>query len=185
MNTSEGFMSTKRFIALAALAVLSLTACSWRRTPVPIVADVGSTALLVGSWSGEYFSTETGRRGSISFDLESEKDTAYCDVTMAPFVGNARVGPVIHSDVPVAPSQKAINEPLKIRFIRLGNQQISGTLEPYTDPDCGCTVTTTFVGSFATGNRIEGTYTTVGHGLHLPTRGQWSVKRQAVASTRE
>jgi len=174
----------KRFTALAALAVLSLTACSWRRTPVPIVSDAGSTALLVGSWSGDYFSPETGRRGSISFELESEKDTAYCDVTMAPFVGNARVGANIHSDVPVVTSQKTINEPLKIRFIRLGNQKISGTMEPYTDPDCGCIVTTTFIGSFATPNKIEGTYTTAGAGTQL-AKGQWSVKRQAVATTKE
>ena len=175
----------KTITALAALAALSLTACSWRRTPVPIVGDVGSTALLVGSWSGDYFSPETGRRGSISFELESEKDTAFCDVTMIPYVGNARVGANVHGDAPVIASQKSINEPLKIRFIRIGDQRISGTLEPYTDPECGCTVTTTFIGSFAAPNKIEGTFTTVSTGMQQTTKGQWSVKRQTVATTRQ
>jgi hypothetical protein len=150
---------------------------------VPIVADAGSTALLVGSWSGEYFSAETGRRGSISFDLESEKDTAYCDVTMIPFTGNAHVN-ILHPDVPNVQPQ-LLAQPLKIRFIRLGDNRISGTLEPYTDPDCGCTVTTTFVGSFAEPNKIKGTYTTVANGVHQTTRGQWSVTRQTVATARK
>jgi hypothetical protein len=175
----------KRLITLVAVAtLLPLTACTWKRTPVPIVGEMGSSALLVGSWAGEYSSTETGRRGSISFDLESEKDTAYCDVTMAPFIGNARVGPVVNTEMPNI-RQQVMTEPLKIRFIRLGNYRISGTLEPYTDPDCGCTVTTTFIGSFAKPDRIEGTYTTVGSGMHQATKGQWSVKRQSIATSKE
>ena len=175
----------KRLMTIAAFAlVMPLTACSWKRTPVPIYSETGSTALLVGAWSGEYSSSETGRRGSISFDLESEKDTAFCDVTMVPFTGNAQMGPVIRNDAPTAPST-SIAQPLKIKFIRLGSNRISGTLEPYTDPDCGCRVTTMFVGTVTGPNKIEGTYTTVGSGLYEPTKGRWAVERQVIAINRE
>ena len=175
----------KRVMTIAALSfVLPLTACSWKRTPIPIYSETGATALLVGAWSGEYSSSETGRRGSISFDLESEKDTAFCDVTMAPLTGNAQMGPVVHHDGPTA-APVSIAQPLQIKFIRLGGNRISGTLEPYTDPDCGCRVTTMFVGMVTGPNKIEGTYTTVGSGLYEPTKGRWSVERRAIATNKE
>jgi hypothetical protein len=103
---------------------------------------------------------------------------------MAPYYGQANVVPVLRGENAI-PSQKAIGEALRIRFIRIGGNRISGTLEPYTDPDCGCTVTTTFIGSFAKTDKIEGTYTTVGNGLFHPAKGKWSVTRQAIATSKE
>lgn len=164
--------------------VLPVAACSWRRTPVPIYSETGSTALLVGAWSGEYSSSETGRRGSISFDLASETDTAFCDVTMVPFAGNAQMGPIVQNDVPTA-ARTAVPQPLKIKFIRLGGNRISGILEPYNDPDCGCTVRTMFTGTVTGPNKIEGTYTTAASGLYQPTKGRWTVERQSIATNKE
>jgi hypothetical protein len=165
-------------IAIALAMTLAVAACGWRRTPVPIVSETGSTALLVGSWAGEYSSQQTGRSGSISFDLASEKDTAYCDVVMIPKVQTLRITSQEHPDVPIA-RPETLNEPLKIRFIRLGEGRLTGTLEPYNDPECGCKVNTTFEGRFTNENVIEGTYTTKGEGLHQETAGRWKVTRQA------
>ena len=166
-------------IALA--VVLSAVACQWKRTPVPVISDTGSTGLLVGSWSGEYASKETGRSGTISFELASEKDTAYCDVVMLPAVQNLKVAVDPSSQTP-AVRQAAPAEPLKIKFIRLGEGRITGTLEPYTDPDCACTVSTTFQGRFTGANTIEGTYLTTGRALDQPTTGQWKVTRRTLAA---
>lgn len=161
--------------------VLITAACGWRRTPVPVISDTGSTGLLVGSWSGEYSSRETGRSGSISFELASEKDTAYCDVVMIPAVQKLKIAVEASNQAPVV-RQPAPAEPLKIKFVRLGEGRITGTLEPYTDPDCACTVSTTFEGKFTGANRIEGTYVTTGRALGQSTTGQWKVTRRTVAA---
>ena len=167
-----------RATRLAALTLLlPLAGCGWRRTPVPIVSETGSVALLVGQWAGEYSSTQTGRTGSITFDLASEKDTAFCDVVMIPkpqsvqVVGDLTSGPVVR--------QPVLAEPLQIRFIRLGDNRISGTLEPYVDPDCGCRVTTTFSGKFNGDDTIEGTFTSRAAGPeYAQAGGRWKVTRQ-------
>lgn len=163
---------------------LAAAACGWRRTPVPVITDTGSTALLVGNWSGEYSSKETGRVGSISFELTSEKDTAYCDVLMIP---KTEVNPQGNLSGPAAIQGgrlQAAPEPLRIRFVRVGEQRVSGTLDPYTDPECGCRVITTFVGVFSGSNTIEGTYTTRGTELqHQTTGGRWKVRRQLPKAT--
>jgi hypothetical protein len=164
-------------IAIALAMTLAVAACGWRRTPVPIVSETGSTALLVGSWAGEYSSPQTGRSGSISFDLASEKDTAYCDVVMIPKAQTFRITSLERPDVPLA-RPEILSEPLRIRFIRLGEGRLTGTLEPYTDPECGCKVTTTFQGRFTSQNVIEGTYTTKSEGVHQETAGRWKVTRE-------
>jgi len=74
-------------------------------------------------------------------------------------------------------------EALKLRFIRLGEGRVTGTLEPYKDPDCGCMVTTTFEGKFLGTNTIGGTYVTTGFGFHQETGGRWKVTRQNNTST--
>ena len=168
--------------AIALALVFSAVACGWRRTPVPVISDTGSTGLLVGSWSGEYSSKETGRSGTISFELASEKDTAYCDVVMIPAIENLKIAVETGNQTPVV-RQPEPAEPLKIKFIRLGEGRITGTLEPYTDPDCACTVTTTFEGRFNGANRIEGTYITAGRASPRATTGQWKVTRKIVAAT--
>ena len=173
-------MRNTRNAFVLALALVT-AACGWKRTSVPVISDTGSTALLVGSWSGEYSSEETGRSGSISFELASEKDTAYCDVVMLPTVQNVKIAVDPSGQTPVV-RHPAPAEPLKIRFVRLGESRITGTLEPYTDPDCACTVSTTFQGRFTGANTIEGTYVTTGRALVQPTTGQWKVTRRTLAA---
>ena len=168
-----------RYIRTATVAAISLLAVGfgWRRTPVPVYSETGSTALLVGTWSGEYSSRETGRSGSITFEMASEKDTAYCDVVMVPKVHTFQIATHDRPDVQIAKTE-ANTPPLKIRFIRLGDGRVSGTLDPYTDPDCSCRVVTTFEGRITSANTIEGTYITRGAGVNQSSTGQWKVKRQ-------
>ena len=174
-------MKAIRGILTLTLALVT-AGCGWRRTPVPIISDNGSTGLLVGTWAGEYSSTQTGRSGSISFDLASEKDTAYCDVVMIPAVRSLRIATNTGVEGPaVRPMPTA--EPLKLRFIRLGEGRVTGTMEPYKDPDCGCLVTTTFEGKFTGANTIQGTYLTTSTGFHQETGGKWKVTRQNTTST--
>ena len=156
----------------------AVAGCSWKQSPVQLIGDSASIVALVGSWDGDYSSAETGRAGTISFRLASEKDTAYGDVFMVPRAqpragvdpDRARDG---HANVP------ATAEPLKIRFVRLESGRVSGTLDPYKDPNCGCTLITTFDGGFTNRNTIEGTFYTRGTDAgHQATAGRWKVTRQ-------
>ena len=171
-----------RLQRLAVLLMLTaIAACSWRKTPVALIPETGSVALLVGVWSGEYSSPQTGRSGSITFDLASEKDTAFCDIVMVPKIQSMQnPGEGVNRAI-VRPLPS--NQPLKVRFIRLGDRKISGTLEPYVDPDCGCRVSTTFEGIITSANTIEGTYTSVSSALdYSRTGGRWKVTRQKVTA---
>ena len=171
-----------RYTRLAALLFLpAVAACGWRKTPVTLIPETGSVALLVGVWSGEYSSPQTGRSGSITFDLASEKDTAFCDVVMIPKIQSIqRIGEGVDRAI-VRPQPS--NQPLKVRFIRLGDQRVSGILEPYFDPECGCRVSTTFDGTITSANTIEGTYTSRGGSLENSlSGGRWKVTRQKTSA---
>lgn len=170
-------MTHLRPAILFALTVAAL-GCSWRRTPVPVISDSGSITALVGEWNGDYNSSETGRSGSITFQLASEKDTAFGDVVMVPRVHAVQSAMQERSGVNPT-TTRAAPEPLKIRFVRMEGGRVSGKLAPYDDPDCGCRVITTFEGTFTDSNTIAGTYETHGAGLlHQAATGQWKVARQ-------
>ena len=49
---------------------------------------------------------------------------------------------------------------LRIDFVQAARGQISGRLQPYRDPACGCILSTTFEGKLE-GNQIAGTFVTV------------------------
>jgi hypothetical protein len=168
--------------AFAALAIFT-AGCAFRRTPVPLIGD-SSVKALVGNWAGDYSSSETGRAGSITFSLASERDTAYGDVTMIP---RTHVTPIQTSQqqAPVVAGQNQFaTEPLAIRFVRLEGGTVSGRLAPYTDPQCECRVVTTFQGRLTSNDTIEGTYDTRGASFdHQPSAGKWKVTRQATPTT--
>ena len=174
-------MKTLKSAVLLCLVVAS--ACSLRQTPVPVISDAGSTAALVGDWAGEYSSSQTGRSGSITFQLASQKDTAYGDVIMIPRTQAVQIPTRDPSQVSGVRPQAAA-EPLTIRFVQLEGGTVSGTLSPYKDPECGCPVTTTFTGKFTGPNTIEGKYTTRGTGFgHIPAEGIWKVTRSMPRTT--
>ena len=50
--------------------------------PVPVLGTRTDIAALTGEWVGTYTSGESGREGSIVFQLEAGADTAQGDVMM-------------------------------------------------------------------------------------------------------
>jgi hypothetical protein len=171
-------MKTSRIYFTFAAAVL--TACATRPTPVPVIAPSSEMSALVGDWSGEYSSTETGRSGSIAFTLRAGNDTAIGHVVMLPKPSNDAVPYSANTDRPVvrASAAQTSGELLTIRFVRMEGNQLVGTLDPYRDPEDGCKMTTTFKGEFKDADTIEGTFTAVGSEMgHLPSSGRWKVTR--------
>jgi hypothetical protein len=69
-------------------------------------------------------------------------------------------------------------EQLSIAFVRAKDGRISGEIDPYRDPWCGCLLRTAFLGRLL-GDRIEGTFTSRHVGTLLTTTGEWRASRQA------
>lgn len=80
--------------------------------------------------------------------------------------------------------EPATSETLAIEFVRVdgASETISGTLEPYRDPDCNCIVATTFTGTVSR-DSIEGTFVTQAGGAYRTKRGQWRVERREPESS--
>ena len=158
----------RRRLAVFAIPIL-LGACAASGTPIPVRGDA---QVLAGKWTGEYSSDETGRSGSIMFNLMAGSDTAAGDVLMIPnWPGPYSISQYVPPEDYVAPA-----EPLRIQLVRVFGHQVAGQLAPYTDPDCECQVTTIFSGRLD-GNSLNGVFYTY-HPDGRTTTGQWRVQRR-------
>jgi hypothetical protein len=161
--------------ALVAVFAVTAASCASSPSPVRLLADPVAMSALVGDWQGVYSSVQTGRSGSIVFNLRSTADTAYGDVVMTPKKGSR---PVVATDRPApGPVAPAINQVLTIRFVRVEGNRVAGILDPYDDPDCACRLHTTFIGLFDGQSRIEGTFESRGSMDHPLSTGKWEVAR--------
>lgn len=160
-------MSTRIPVVLA----LSLAVgCAGPSTPIPVEGDV---QILVGEWTGEYASPQTGRVGSISFTLAAGADTASGDILMVP----TNAGP------PESLDQRDPNyrppRLLRVSFVRCEGRQVTGWIDPYPDPDTGEMVRTTFDGTVENGT-ITGSFTSYVDHAGRRITGTWKVKRKKV-----
>lgn len=156
----------------AATLLLLAIACAPIVSRTPVTGT--SVARLVGQWQGTYESQETGRSGVISFALRAASDTAQGDILIT-----ARNAPA--ADVDNAAHHQhatATPPPVTIRFVVVRGDEVSGTLDPYPDPECGCQLRTVFLGTIV-GDEIRGTFQSDGSGFfHVPSRGTWRVTRK-------
>lgn len=159
---------------VAGLAVLA-AACG-PGAPVPVRGDV---AQLAGEWVGDYQSTESGRSGSITFTLEAGQDTARGDVLMT--VAGAQNPMANRVDEVRDPPR---TQPLRIEFVQVRRGVVSGRLEQYRDPACGCLVSTVFSGSLK-GDTLSGSYRTYHQEGQRIVNGVWRVTRTSGGEGRE
>ena len=156
------------------LLLAAATACAVNPAPVPVDGTHADIATLAGRWEGSYLGNETGRTGGITFTLTADRDSASGDVLMDPvgqYGGSTSADAARAGDA--APS---LGRFLAIRFVRLRGGEVSGTMAPYTAPDCNCRVRTTFTGRVS-GDAIRGTFVTAGEGARRTT-GTWEVRRR-------
>ena len=160
-----------------AVLALTLGACGASRSPVPLVGASADVAALTGEWAGDYSSAESGRSGSITFTLRVAGDSAFGDVIMIPAAWGRPLVPWRDQNAGVGANQTVATTVLTIRFVRVEQGHVSGTLDPYADPQTGARLFTTFTGDL-NANTIAGTYTT-----RLPSgetqTGRWSVQRRS------
>jgi hypothetical protein len=169
-------------IAVLVLVALSASACETERAAIPIAADPEQRSALVGEWHGRYESPSTKRSGSIVFFLVEGEDHAHGDVLMIPAGSSEPYRPSARSAEAV--TLRRGPQLLTIRFIRATKGHISGSLDPYWDPDCDCEVQTSFVGEVRD-DRIVGTFTAVSGRLGVGrSTGWWEVHRKKPTSRR-
>lgn len=167
---------TTQIIAAVGVTVFAV-GCSLRAPKTVVTADDFDLAPLVGKWTGEFNSQETGRSGDVSFVLRAGEVSAFGRIEMMARepepVAVSAGRPMVNGRL-TAPARQL----LTIHFVRKEGNQVIGLLDPYTDPACACKVMTTFQGTFVDGRTIEGTYSTVSSELaHAPARGQWKVTK--------
>jgi hypothetical protein len=160
---SAGF---RRTWLLATL--LGLCACTPRATLVPVAGAEPDVTKLEGRWSGDYWSAESGRSGSIVFDLVAGRDTASGSVLMTP---SMRTSPDPERVM------RAADEVIGIAFVIATDGAVQGRLEPYRDPECGCQLATTFRGRL-TADTIRGTFSSLHIEGGIVQHGEWRVVRR-------
>jgi len=140
-----------------------------------VVGASSDLSALAGDWVGDYSSVESGRSGSITFTLRAATDSAFGDVVMVP-AGLGRPLLPWRGENMAGGAQIPTSTVLTIRFVRVEAGHVSGTLDPYADPQTGARLLTTFSGELK-GNTIAGTYST-----RLPSgdtqTGRWTVQRR-------
>jgi hypothetical protein len=165
---------------LTALALLGLAAvaCRYQPTPVVLQGSPADIAALNGEWVGEYSSLESGRSGSVVFNVVAGKDTAHGDVVMTTSRGQA----IVAADANSPEHARHSTSPtiLRIRFVRVFGGMVEGEMEAYIAPDCQCVVQTTFQGTVKE-NMIEGDYVTRSES-GMRQQGRWTVWRRQVAA---
>lgn len=164
---------TERSTLSVLMLAAALVGCGGSQAAVPVVGRAADVSQLTGEWYGEYSSVESGRSGSIVFKLVAGADSATGNVVMTP-QWVTRQG-----NIPTQPSASAqpISQPLSIRFVRVSGGQVSGALDPYPDPNCGCTLHTTFIGRLRS-DTLEGTYTSLHEQTRDVQKGRWRVVRK-------
>lgn len=163
---------TTRSIAVQAVLAALLAGCGGTQSPVPVVGREADISQLTGEWYGEYSSVESGRSGSIEFKLLAGSDSATGQVIMTPQWVMRQGG-----NMPQGPTTQPLAQPLTISFVRVSGGQVSGALEPYPDPNCGCTLHTTFIGRLR-GDTLQGTYSSLHEQTRDVQKGRWRVVRK-------
>ena len=134
--------------------LVALVACGGGQKEVAVQGSDLDLVRVAGDWQGEYKGAESGRTGPVSFSLQLGSHTAEGEVVM----GGAT--------------------PLKIAFVKVKQDEVKGTIAPYTDPACSCEVETTFFGTVAN-DVINGTFETKLGTTGKVQTGTWSVTRKS------
>jgi hypothetical protein len=159
---------------LPGLAACAL-ACASNPPSTEVTASDFDLNPLVGEWRGVSSSAQTGRTGTIAFTLRAGESSASGNIVLIPRPDSLLSESERELVTNVGSPGKSV---LKIHFIRKEGGNLSGTLDPYLDPDCGCPVITTFQGTFRDARTIEGTFSTVpSQPGRSVTGGTWKVTR--------
>lgn len=170
-----------RHLQLVALGLaFVLGACS-KPEPEPLVPVMGpghqKTAVLAGHWLGQYESARTGRTGTIDITVLGTGDSASGVIRMIPANLHRPLEPWVDPALKPAQPSPAAPEPLTIRLIWVEGNKVTGVMAPYSDPQTGERLITTYDGRLA-GDTIAGTFITRPGATPGEVTGSWRVVRE-------
>lgn len=157
-------------------ALILLTACASAPAPVRLTADPEGRALLVGKWSGSYYTLDGNRSGSIELWFDDH------DTTGVECRGDVVMIPRTQGEAALTYDQGGISAPaeairvLNIETLRVTGHEVLGVITPYPDPETGEPLSTTFEGRIA-GDRISGTLMTIHGRSGEQATGTWEATR--------
>jgi hypothetical protein len=148
-----------RMLATVTITALTLavSACAGSASSVPVKGPQEQVLQLAGDWEGSFEGADSDRRGEIRFELTAGRHTASGQVVMF--------------------DDQAQQRPLGIERVQVDDGHVTGTIEPYLEPNCDCQVVTEFSGDMI-GDFIDGTYVTRGLDKPVERRGRWSMTRK-------
>lgn len=167
-------MRTRTLVAIAAIAGLA-AACAAPATPVPMIGPEQDIAELTGEWVGDYSSSESGRSGTIVFNLTAGSDTARGDVVMVP-PGRWTWRRELNQPGTAMEHARQLSQVLAVTFVLVEGDEVSGVLDPYRDPTCGCVLRTTFIGRLRA-DTLDGRYTSLQRSTGEVQSGRWRAVR--------
>lgn len=148
--------------ALLLLLVLALPLAA--QETVPVDGHAHDVATLEGTWTGGYDCEDTGRSGTLSFDLAPGARSATARLVMVPRPTEADPTPA-----PIV---------LALHLVDVDGDRIRGSLAPYDDPEWDLPLDTRFEG-VRSGDRLEGTFLSLPTAIDtLPAGGQWWAVRE-------
>lgn len=165
-------------LVLFGIAVTSAAlhwSCSTIIHPVSVKGEEADLALFAGEWTGEYYSKDLSRGGSIEFTLTSGEKTAFGEVVMIPRGSQTPFQPAARTGEPKTPTQSL--EVLKINFVQISGGRVSGKIDPYWDPDNKVTLLTFFDGVLMD-DTIKGTFRSRSAESGYSFTGEWEVRRK-------
>src|SRR5678815_795552 len=141
------------------LLFLMVTGCAASNASVAVEGNDLDVSLLAGKWEGTYEGVQSGRKGVVGLDLSAGNRVAEGKVLM-----------------------NSLNDPnnareLTITFMKVGGRKLVGSITPYTDPQCNCTVETEFTGTL-TGDTISGSFASAPQGKPKQNAGTWTATRK-------
>ena len=165
--------------ARSVLLLSLLIACGSGASPAPLPAPVKvqgeshDLRRLAGRWLGEFQSQENDRRGTISFRLAVDSDTAFGSVTLqAP----PRAPECVDPARPLATSMVVAPIVLRVGALAAAEGSVGGWMRPYLDPEAGCWVDTWFEGRLMR-DTLRGTYFSRRTGAQPIRQGSWWAAR--------
>ena len=170
-----------RIVIASAMAASLVTsaACSLALRQVPVTASHIQWEALAGEWRGTYQMDGYDRHGTIAFKLVAVEEQASGEVLMIP----ERTGwpYTMNRPMPQAPPRtEPRTQLLTIRFVEASAGTLSGTMDPYWDPDRRCTAHASFAGAID-GDALSGTVTSTCEDNVRVLNGRWRARRTPAA----
>ena len=160
----------------AVLLACSAAGCSMAMRSVPVSASHIQWEALAGEWQGSYQMNAYDRHGTIAFKLVAVEEQASGEVLMIP---EHRGWPyTVNHPTDGVPGAERVpkTELLSIQFVEALDGTLSGTMEPYWDPDRRCTARASFTGVIDRDSISGDVVSVCDDGVRL-LRGRWRARR--------